>query len=175
MKKSIFILFLIFTTSLSAQDKTNIAIGNITWGMTKSNIKKEFKKNKKLYTNYQLGNFLYRYYYQNNTYDKNGGVDYVKLVPKGGGLYGLPDVQARMVFKDLVSMIESTGFNVKGSKTVDSGGLEYTVGEVYSFESLEKNKIVHIALTQNGQNVYFQVGIEPYSVGKTTYTKDNTF
>ena len=34
---------------------------------------------------------------------------------------------------------------------------------------------IPFALTQSGQNVYFQVGIEPYSVSKTTYTKDNTF
>ena len=175
MKSTFLLSFIFICLTINAQDKSNIALGNITWGMTKSEIKKEFKKNKSLYTNYQLGNFFYRYYYQNNTYDKKGGVDYVRLTIKGGGMYGIPDAQARMVFKDLVTMIESTGFNVRGSKTVDSGGLEYTVGEVYSFESEEKNKIVHIALIAGGQNTFVNVGIEPYSVGKIEYTEKNTF
>ena len=174
IKKVVLLIFLFSNYSFS-QDRTELAIGNIKWGMTKSEIKQEFKKNKTLYTNYKLGNYLYRYYYQNNTYDKNGGVNYVRLTIKGGGMYGVPDVQARLVFKDLVTMLQSTGFTIQNAKTVGAEGIEYTVGEVYSFESVEKDKTVHIALTPGGANTFVNVGVERFKSSQTKYTDDNSF
>jgi hypothetical protein len=58
----------------------------LTFGMSKAEAKKEFKKNKDTYTSVDLGNgFLYRIYQQNFIYDSNKLVG-VLFSPKGAGL-----------------------------------------------------------------------------------------
>tara|TARA_B110000259_G_scaffold184171_1_gene230690 strand:- start:46 stop:612 length:567 start_codon:yes stop_codon:yes gene_type:complete len=86
MKKLIkyitFTLILVFTVDSYSQS----IYKGLTYGMTKTEAKKEFKKNKDLYTTVDIGNgFLYRIYRQNFSYD-NGKLVGVLLSPKGAML-----------------------------------------------------------------------------------------
>ena len=67
--------------------------------------KEEFKANKSLYTNYKIGNTLYRYYWQNNWYDDNGGLTYVNLTLKGGGL-GTSLLKAKTAVRDILDVLD---------------------------------------------------------------------
>ena len=83
MKKLIkyitFTLILVFTVDSYSQS----IYKGLTYGMTKAEAKKEFKKNKDNYKSVDIGNgFLYRIYRQNFIYDNNRLVG-VTLNPKG--------------------------------------------------------------------------------------------
>ena len=81
--KKLFVLLLIPFFSFG-QSKS--IFKGLEYGMTKSEAKKEFKKNKKDYTTVDIGNgFLYRIYKQNFLYD-NGGLVGITLNPKGYAL-----------------------------------------------------------------------------------------
>ena len=167
MKKLLLILLLIPFISF-AQDlkENNNAILGINFGMTKTEIKKEFKANKEQYTKIDLGGWLWRYYYQNNSYDSNGGVTFLKLVPVGGGMYGLPEADARVVFKSLVRLLVAQGYKNDNINTVGENSLEFIIGETYLMSNKEKGKNIYIGLppsATSSTNVYLNLVIGKYS------------
>lgn len=168
----IFLLVTVSTTiySQGRDSKTNIALGNIEWGMTRKEVKSEFKSNKGLYTSYQIGETLYRYYYQNNGYDDNGQLDYVRLTIKGGGMYGVSEVVARTAFKDLLSVLRSQGFKYDGFD--DISAVEFTRDELFEFHNEELDKTIYIALIGSQGNVFLNVGIMRYQGGKSEEAED---
>ena len=170
MKK--LLLLLTLTLSLTAfsqigEVKNNVqsnnAILGINFGMTKSEIKKEFKANKEQYKKIDLGGWLWRYYYQNNTYDNNGGMTFMKLVPVGGGMYGLPEADAKLVFKSLVRLLVAKGYENDNINTKGENYLEFVIGETYLMSNKEKGKNIYIGLPPSSTNVYLNLVIGKYS------------
>ena len=86
MRKILIILFFSLIYQVNAQDLRQSIYKGLVFGMSKSEAKKEFKKNKATYTTVDIGNgFLYRIYQQNFIYD-NGKLVGVLFSPKGAGL-----------------------------------------------------------------------------------------
>ena len=79
MRKIYFLLVILYALNINSQD--NNALFEIEFGMTKSQIKKVVKSDKDKYNSINLGGYLWRYYIQNNTYDKDGGLKLIKLTP----------------------------------------------------------------------------------------------
>ena len=138
----------------------DIAIGNIKWGMTKIEVKEEFKANKSLYTNYKIGNTLYRYYWQNNWYDDNGGLIYVNLTLKGGGM-GTSLLKAKTAFRDILDVLDRQGFKSKGYPGIKE--IEFATEEIFEFQSKELGKTVTVKPVVYGRSLTFNVGIKPYN------------
>jgi len=77
-------LLLVFIISISVNGQT--IFKGLEYGMSKSEAKKEFKKNKEAYTNVDIGGgFIYRIYQQNFIYDNKKLVG-IKFNPKGSAL-----------------------------------------------------------------------------------------
>ena len=169
MKKTLLLLLLIpivsFRQDLNKESnaQNDNAILGINFGMTKSEIKKEFKANKEEYTKIDLGGYLWRYYYQNNTYDNNGGLTLMKLVPVGGGMYGLPEADARLVFKSLVRLLVAKGYKNDNIDTKAGNYLEFIIGETYIMSNEEIGKNIYIGLPPMSTNVYLNLVIGKYS------------
>jgi hypothetical protein len=169
MRKLILILLLIpivsFGQDLNKESnaQNDNAILGINFGMTKSEIKKEFKANKEEYTKIDLGGYLWRYYYQNNTYDNNGGLTLMKLVPVGGGMYGLPEADARLVFKSLVRLLVTKEYKNDNIDTKAGNYLEFMIGETYTMSNEEIGKNIYIGLPPMSTNVYLNLVIGKYS------------
>jgi len=161
MKKTLILLSILLTINSFSQN--NNAILGINFGMTKSEIKKEFKSNKEKYTKIDLGGFLWRYYYQNNSYDKNGGLTFIKLIPVGGGLYGLPETDARLVFKSLVRLLVARGYKNDNINTKSDNYLEFKIGETYLMSNKEIGKNIYIGLPPSSSNVYLNIVVGKYS------------
>jgi hypothetical protein len=161
MKKSLILLS--FLVTISSFSQNNNAILGINFGMTKSEVKKEFKSNKKEYKKIDLGGYLWRYYYQNNSYDENGGLTFIKIIPVGGGLYGLPETDARLVFKSLVRMLVTRGYKNDNINTNSDNYLEFKIGETYIMSSEKIGKNIYIGLPPNSNNVYLNIVIGKYS------------
>ena len=141
MKKLILLLLLIPLISFG---QNNNALLGINFGMTKKEVKAEFKSNKDKYTKIELGGYLWRYYYQNNTYDENGGMIMMKLIPVGGGLYGLPETDSRMVFKGLVRLLVAQGYENDNINTKSDNPLEFVSGETYLLSHKVKGRNIYI-------------------------------
>tara|TARA_B110000046_G_scaffold36053_1_gene39493 strand:+ start:93 stop:614 length:522 start_codon:yes stop_codon:yes gene_type:complete len=163
MKKLLMILMFVPLVSLG---QNNSALLGMNFGMTKKEIKKEFKTNKKKYTKVLLGGYFWRHYYQNNSYDEKGGMTLMKLNPVGGGLYGLSEVQSRLVFKDLVRLLVAQGYKNDSINTKNKNPLEFVIGETYIFFHKEKGKNIYVGLppspTTKG-NIYLNLVIGRYS------------
>jgi hypothetical protein len=162
MKKKISISVLLFLTTLMYSQSNNAILG-INFGMTKSDTKKEFKSNKKKYKKIDLGGYLWRYYYQNNTYNENGGLTTIKLIPVGGGLYGLPEIDARLVFKSLVRLLVAKGYEEDSINTKSNNYLEFKIGETYLMSNKKIGKNIYIGLPPISRNVYLNIVIGAYS------------
>ena len=160
MKNIIYILVFLFTFSSFSQDDN--VLFDIKFGMTKSEIKKIFKADKEKYTKIDLGGWLWRYYYQNNGYDENGGLTQIKLNPVGGGLYGLPITDSRVLFKALLRVLIKQGYTNDDININSDNPLEFTIGEVYILSNKEKNRNVYIGLPPMGNNVYMNLVIGKY-------------
>ena len=175
MKNILIILGLLFSLSSFAQDDN--VLFDIKFGMTKSEIKKIFKKDKEKYTKIDLGGWLWRYYYQNNGYDETGGLTQIKLNPVGGGLYGLRETDARIVFKALVRLLIKQGYTNDDINTNSDNSLEFKIAEVYILSNKEKNRNVYIGLPPYGDNVYVNCVIGKYVdvMAKEVDTADSPF
>ena len=80
MKKLLLLLMFIPLISFG-QDSQNLILG-LNTGMTKKEAIKEFKSNKDKYKKIILGSYYWRHYYQNNSYDSNGKLSMVRLIPR---------------------------------------------------------------------------------------------
>ncbi|GHC66550.1 hypothetical protein [Ulvibacter litoralis] len=161
MKKALILLSILFTVNSFSQ-KNNAILG-INFGMTKSEVKKEFKLNKEKYTKIDLGGFLWRYYHQNNTYDENGHLTHIKLIPVGGGLYGLSETDARLVFKSLIELLVARDYKTENINTKSNNYLEFKIGETYLMSNKEIGKNIYIGLPPSSNNVYLNLVISKYS------------
>lgn len=173
MKKLILLLLITSFTSYSQTENQTLLLG-LKYGMTKSEAKSEFKKNKDKYTNITLGSYLWRHYHQNNEYDKDGGLTLVQAVPKGGGLFGLPKSEAKLVYNDLIRMLTAKGYEINDVNTKGGNYFEFSVGQTYLLKNIEKGLNVYIgtpASPTSANNVYLQLVIGKYEdVEKTDYS-----
>ena len=163
MKKLLFVVLLIPFFSFG---QNNNAIFGINFGMTKKEIKAEFKSDKNKYTKIDLGGYLWRYYYQNNSYDEKGGMTLMKLIPVGGGMYGLPETDSRLVFKSLVRLLVSQGYQNDNINTKNDNPLEFVIGETYLMSHKEKGRNIYIGLPPaagTASNIYVNLVIGRYS------------
>ncbi|MDG1342147.1 MAG: hypothetical protein P8P72_03895 [Flavobacteriaceae bacterium] len=158
MKKLLLLLLLpIFCFS-----QQNAFLG-IDFGMTKDEIKKEIKLDREKYKSVPIGGYLWRYYYQNNTYDYKGGVKLVRLTPKGSGLFGLSEHAAKNVFSDLINTLIEQGYESMGSNIRSSNYLEFKISETYSFQSKVKGKNIFIGTPLFDGSIFLNLVIMPYS------------
>lgn len=135
------------------------AILGINFGMTKSEIKKEFNRNKEMYKNIDLGGYYWRFYYQNNTYSPTGGMTSIKLIPKGGGLYGLPEHESKIVFESLINQLTQDGYAPEGANIKSDNYFEFKPNETYTLGNIEKGKSVYVGTPVAGGNIYLNLVI----------------
>ena len=159
--KTALTVFLFLTTLVFSQNES--AILGINFGMTKSETKKEYRSDKKKYKKINLGGYLWRYYYQNNTYNDYGGLTTIKLIPVGGGFYGLPETDARLVFKSLVRLLVSRGYEKDSINNKSNNYLEFKIGETYLMSNKKIGKNIYIGLPPISSNVYLNIVIGIYS------------
>ena len=172
MKNIIYTLALLFITQLSVgQDSQNLILG-LNTGMTKKEAVKEVKSNKDKYKQITLGSYYWRHYHQNNTYDANGKLEQIKLNPVGGGMYGLPESEAKLVFRDLVRLLVSQGYKNDNIDTKSGDNyLQYAVGETYILSHKEKGKNIYIGTPASGSNIYLNIVIGKFTdVEETDYS-----
>ena len=172
MKKLLFVVLLIPFFSLG-QSKS--IFKGLKYGMTKSEAKKEFKKNKKDYTTVDIGNgFLYRIYQQNFLYDNEKLVG-VTLNPKGSALgmqYDLTKnylTATRTFFESLnyQTFIDNKWYNapVNYLKSASKWGL------VLNKE--DKSTIIQMYPMALGDNYFVQLIIWEYDTWMGYYDKEN--
>jgi hypothetical protein len=146
MKNFLFIsLAFLMTNSMNAQVK---AYKDIYFGMTKSEAKSVFKKDKQAYTNAQIGSFLYRIYTQNFVYNEKGKLFQIALTAKGGGLYGVLESEAMDRLRDLVRFANANGYTSDGV-TVGASEFEFNKNAEYLFISPEKDKFMKLVFVPN--------------------------
>ena len=144
-----------------------VAFLDIEFGMNKNQIKKIINSDKDSYKSVPVGNYLWRYYHQNNVYDEKGGVVLIKLLPKGMGLSGFPEHTAKIVFEDLITMLTQQGYSVEDVNIKSDNYFEFKANETYTFKNKEKGKEVYI-----GTPVFFGEKILlNLVIGKYTETK----
>ena len=161
MKKLIILLLFIPMMSVG-QDSQNLILG-LNTGMTKKEAVKEVKSNKDKYKQITLGSYYWRHYHQNNSYDANGKLKLVKLNPVGGGVYGLPESQVKLVFRDLVRLLVSQGYENDDIDTKSGDNyLQYAAGETYILSHKEKGKNIYIGTPPYGNNIYLNIVIGKY-------------
>ena len=163
MKK---VLLLLLFIPLVSVGQNNNAIFGINFGMTKKEVKAEFKSDKNKYTKIDLGGYLWRYYYQNNSYDEKGGMTLMKLIPVGGGMYGLPETDSRLVFKSLVRLLVAQGYQNDNLNTKNDNPLEFVIGETYLMSHKEKGRNIYIGLPPapgTAGNIYVNLVIGRYA------------
>ncbi len=171
--KKIFILVLLIPLVSISQDSQNLILG-LNTGMTKKEAVKEAKSNKDKYKQITLGSYYWRHYHQNNTYDANGKLQFVKLNPVGGGVYGLPESQVKLVFKDLVRLLVSQGYENDDIDTKSGDNyLEYASGETYILSHKEKGKNIYIGTPPYGKNIYLNIVIGKYEDAKEVDYSDS--
>ena len=146
--KILFVFLLLFTGIVSSQVK---AYKDIYFGMTKPQATAAFNKNKKEYTNAQIGSFLYRIYKQNFVYNEKGELFQIALTSKGGGLYGILEVEAMDRLRDLVRFASANNYTSEGV-TIGSTEFEFNKNGEYLFISPNKDKFMKLVLLQNPQN-----------------------
>ena len=153
------------------QDSQNLILG-LNTGMTKKEAVKEFKSNKDKYKEITLGGYYWRHYYQNNSYDSNGKLTMVKLNPVGG-TFGLSEIEVKIVFRDLVRLLVSQGYENDNLDTKSGDNyLQYATGETYILSHKEKGKNIYIGTPPMGNNVYLNIVIGKYSdVKKMDYSE----
>jgi len=125
---------------VSAQVK---AYKDIYFGMSKSEAKSVFKKDKEAYTNAQIGSYLYRIYTQNFVYDEKGEVFQIALTAKGGGLYGILESEAMDRLRDLVRFANANGYTTDGV-SVGASEFEFNKNAEYLFISPKKDKFMKL-------------------------------
>jgi|TARA_B110000003_G_scaffold568_1_gene607 hypothetical protein len=161
MKKLLLLLMFIPLISFG-QDSQNLILG-LNTGMTKKEAIKEFKSNKDKYKKITLGSYYWRHYYQNNSYDSNGKLSMVRLIPVGSGMTGLAVPQAKLVFKDLVRLLVAQGYKNDDIDTKSGDNyLQFAVGETYMLTSKEKGKNIYIGTPVFGSGVNFNIVIGKY-------------
>ena len=144
------------------QDSQNLILG-LNTGMTKKEAVKEFKSNKDKYKKITLGSYYWRHYYQNNSYDSNGKLSMVRLIPVGSGMTGLAVPQAKLVFKDLVRLLVTQGYKNDDIDTKSGDNyLQFAVGETYLLSHKEKGKNIYIGTGPFGSGVNFNIVIGKY-------------
>ena len=141
MKNVLFLIFLFCSSIFLGQDN---ALLGIDFGMTKSEIKKEFNSNKEAYKTIDLGGYYWRLYYQNNTYDSKGGMTTIKLTPRGGGLFGFPEHESKILFEALIKQLTLDGYTPEGVNIKSDNYFEFKINETYAFSNSEKMKNIYI-------------------------------
>ena len=175
MRKIYFLLAIIYALNINSQD--NNALFEIEFGMTKSQIKKVVKSDKDKYNSINLGGYLWRYYIQNNTYDKDGGLKLIKLTPRGGGMYGLNETSARQVFKALVRLLVKQGYTNEDININNDNPLEFIKGEVYIMSNKEKDRNIYIGLPPAATapaNIYVNCVIGKYVSPKDDVSEEES-
>ena len=163
--KNLFIYFLLAPFFLFSQQN---AIAGINFGMSKAEIKKEFNSNKNTYKNINLGGYLWRLYYQNNTYDQSGGMTSIKLFPRGSALTGLPEHQSKLVFEGLIETLTNDGYSAKKTNIRSNNYFEFKADETYTLVNLKKKKVVFVGTPRSGANIYLNLVITKQEKQKTT-------
>jgi len=143
------------------------AYKGLEFGMTKKEAKAEFKKNPEDYKSAKIGNALYRHYYQNNEYDKDGKLISIGFTIKGGGMFGVIELVASNALSDFIKVMEANGYKKIGP-AVEGSLNSFKKDTDYVYISPEKDKtmtfrtisnssdggdgLVHVALfiTKNG-------------------------
>ena len=171
--KKIFLLLLFVPLISFSQDSQNLILGLHT-GMSKKEAVKEVKSNKDKYKRITLGSYYWRHYPQNNTYDSNGKLQLIKLNPVGWGVYGLPESQVKLVFRDLVRLLVSQGYENDDIDTKSGDNyLQYASGETYILSHKEKGKNVYIGTPPYGNNIYLNIVIGKYEDTKEVDYSDS--
>ena len=144
-----------------------VAFLDIEFGMNKNQIKKIINSDKDSYKSVPVGNYLWRYYHQNNGYDNNGGLLFVKLFPKGTAISGMSEHEAKIIFEDLITMLTQQGYSAEDVNIKSDNYFEFKANETYTFKNKEKGKEVYI-----GTPVFFGNNISlNLVIGKYTETK----
>ena len=170
LKTLILLLFILISTSGFSQD--NVALLGIKFGMSKEEVRKEFNQNKQQYQNIDLGGYLWRMYPINNVYDNQGGLELVKLVPKGGGM-GLSPTQARLPFNALMKLLIDQGYVSDIMNNNNEGIPEFSVGENYVLKNKRLNKSMSVGLIPINNSIAVAFVIGKYADNKND-NKNNT-
>jgi hypothetical protein len=130
------------------------AYKGLYFGMTKSEAKSEFQKNKEEYTTAQIGGFLYRLYTQNNKYDNQGRLFQIGFVAKGSGMTGVLEFEAMDRLRDFVRFAKENNYTTDGV-TIGSSEFEFNRNGEYLFISPEKDKFMKLVFLPNGEKWTF--------------------
>ena len=90
----------------------------------------------------------------------------MKLIPVGGGMYGLPETDSRLVFKSLVRLLVAQGYQNDNINTKNDNPLEFVIGETYLMSHKEKGRNIYIGLPPaagTASNIYINLVIARYA------------
>jgi hypothetical protein len=141
---------LFISLTLSAQTKL---YKGLYVGMTRSEAKAEFNKNKEQYETVQVGIFQYRLFLQNNQYDKEGKLYEIRFAAKASGM-SFTQSEGIDRLRDFIRFANENGYTSDGV-SVGASEFQFDKNGEYQFISPQKDKFIKLVFFPNGTELIF--------------------
>ena len=170
-----YLLVILFVGVYSAHSQT--LFKGLEYGMTKSEAKSEFRKNKEDYNDIDVGNgFKYRLYHQNFEYWEEDKLTAITFSPKGGAM-GISYDNAVGYLNYSKSFFEALGYTVFFEPNYWNAPLNFKSKYGLLMESQDKTKMVQLFPTVTkayGSNIYNVVlKLYEYDVYMKTWNQEH--
>ena len=150
----LFIAIILFSFNSVAQ-----GYKGLKFGMTKKEVKQEFKINRADYVSVVMGGYMFRTYKQSYLYNEANELSYIHFTIKGA-MTGVNEGLSRNIYKAVVKMFLSLGY-------LTDENTDFIISNTVTLRNKEKGNYIFIAivpLSYTGYNYIINVGLMPYEV-----------